>query len=345
MRHGLGLWLVTFWLAAPLGGGRAEAIPPSTASLTPPVSQQITGGVSAAVSRQITGSRWVYRVRRGDTLWRIEQRFDVDYRTVALLNHLHGSRLMPGERLVLSTRHVVPASSLANGLVVDESTCLLYQIRKGLAFAWHPVALGMPWDATRGGGGGGTSPDPRRWQTPAGDYKIVDKVSDPAWIVPKSIRKLMAHPEKRVPPGPDNPLGHWWMGLDHAGIGVHATNDPTSIGGYVSHGCIRLSPRAAARVFAETTAGSPVQVVYQPVKVAEVGTAIYLEVDPDVYRKGIDASAVAKALLSQVAHPELLDPEAVKEAIAQHLGIAERVSITGRCLLLWPGFSRMNGGK
>jgi lipoprotein-anchoring transpeptidase ErfK/SrfK len=43
-----------------------------------------------------------------------------------------------------------------------------------------------------------------------------------------------------VMPGPGNPVGTRWMGLNRAGYGIHGTNEPKSIGKAASHGCIRM---------------------------------------------------------------------------------------------------------
>ncbi|WP_102273758.1 L,D-transpeptidase family protein [Cytobacillus massiliigabonensis] len=70
--------------------------------------------------------------------------------------------------------------------------------------------------------------------TPEGTYKIINKIEKP-WYSTKGI------------PGgdPKNPLGSHWLGLDVPGTkgtkyGIHGTNDPSSIGGNVSLGCIRM---------------------------------------------------------------------------------------------------------
>ncbi|MBP2645826.1 MAG: ErfK/YbiS/YcfS/YnhG family protein [Firmicutes bacterium] len=41
-------------------------------------------------------------------------------------------------------------------------------------------------------------------------------------------------------PHPGGPFGAMWLGLSVDHYGIHGTNNPASIGGYVSHGCIRL---------------------------------------------------------------------------------------------------------
>ena len=51
-----------------------------------------------------------------------------------------------------------------------------------------------------------------------------------------------------LPPGLNNLVGILWMGLNKAGIGIHGTNNPETIGRAASRGCIRLANWDAARV-------------------------------------------------------------------------------------------------
>ncbi|MBS4202972.1 L,D-transpeptidase [Lederbergia citrea] len=70
--------------------------------------------------------------------------------------------------------------------------------------------------------------------TPEGVFTITVKAIDPYY------RK------KNIPGGdPLNPLGSRWIGFDAKGtdgriFGLHGTNAPSSIGKYLSNGCIRL---------------------------------------------------------------------------------------------------------
>jgi lipoprotein-anchoring transpeptidase ErfK/SrfK len=48
-------------------------------------------------------------------------------------------------------------------------------------------------------------------------------------------RKLM------IPPGPNNPVGVAWIGLDRPGYGIHGTPNPEHVGRTESHGCLRLA--------------------------------------------------------------------------------------------------------
>ncbi|MBU4194506.1 MAG: L,D-transpeptidase, partial [Actinobacteria bacterium] len=62
-----------------------------------------------------------------------------------------------------------------------------------------------------------------------------------------------------VPPGPDNPLGGYWMELAN-GIGIHATPFENSLRASVSHGCIRMSEWGASRVYNAVKVGTPVYI-------------------------------------------------------------------------------------
>ena len=64
----------------------------------------------------------------------------------------------------------------------------------------------------------------------------------------------------QIPPGPRNPVGILWCGLDKTGIGIHGTNTPETIGRAASHGCIRLANWDAIRFSTMVTAGIPVTI-------------------------------------------------------------------------------------
>ncbi len=63
-----------------------------------------------------------------------------------------------------------------------------------------------------------------------------------------------------IPPGPRNPVGIVWIGLNKKGIGIHGTESPDTIGRSSSHGCIRLANWDAARLVNRVTVGMTVQI-------------------------------------------------------------------------------------
>jgi lipoprotein-anchoring transpeptidase ErfK/SrfK len=96
------------------------------------------------------------------------------------------------------------------------------------------------------------------YPTPSGLWTIVDKQENPWWTPPPSPWAVGAHP---IPPGPGNPLGTRWMGLDAAGVGIHGTPNDASIGYSESHGCIRMHIPEAEWLFQHVGVGTPVVIL------------------------------------------------------------------------------------
>ena len=64
-----------------------------------------------------------------------------------------------------------------------------------------------------------------------------------------------------LPPGPNNPVGLAWVGLDRPGYGIHGTPSPEQVGRTESHGCFRLANWNAEYLLKLVTVGTPVRVV------------------------------------------------------------------------------------
>ncbi len=94
------------------------------------------------------------------------------------------------------------------------------------------------------------------YPTPAGSYHIVNMQKNPTWTPPPDSE--WAKGAKPIPPGPDNPLGTRWMGLNAPNVGIHGTNNPASIGYSVSHGCIRMAIPDVEALYELVTPGTPV---------------------------------------------------------------------------------------
>ena len=84
---------------------------------------------------------------------------------------------------------------------------------------------------------------------------IAQKHIRPAWTsVPGKTRT--------IPGGsPRNPMGAAAMGLDRGNYAIHGTNDPGSIGGFVSHGCIRMYNADIMDLYRRTPVGTEVNVL------------------------------------------------------------------------------------
>jgi len=75
----------------------------------------------------------------------------------------------------------------------------------------------------------------------SGSASINGKYIEPAWSAPASIRRDYRSLPSVVPGGSShNPMGAAAMTLSGGEYAIHGTNAPSTIGGFVSHGCIRM---------------------------------------------------------------------------------------------------------
>ena len=100
---------------------------------------------------------------------------------------------------------------------------------------------------------------------PVGELHVVVVIPDPNYTFDPEVfpevpeaqelgRKLI------IPPGPNNPVGVAWIGLDRTGYGIHGTPDPEKVGRTESHGCFRLANWDARMLLKLAWVGLPVMV-------------------------------------------------------------------------------------
>lgn len=174
----------------------------------------------------------------------------------------------------------------------------------------YPIAVGKPQS-----------------QSLIGIYHIVSKVTNPTWNPPRG--------GDPVPPGPNNPLGRRWLGLNAHGYGIHGNNNPSSIGKAVSLGCIRMRNPDIEEVFKLVSIGTPVKFVYETVvfrtetgpetasgsasggevPVTRLPSLVFLE---DIYRKGTNTFEEAVRALAAAGIPaDAVSEAALRVAAAQ----------------------------
>jgi len=86
--------------------------------------------------------------------------------------------------------------------------------------------------------------------SPSGTFTIVNRVANPTYY----------HPGTVIAPGPQNPIGTRWIGLNQKGYGIHGTDQPSSIGYAKSHGCIRLRNADILRLARLMPVGTPLTI-------------------------------------------------------------------------------------
>lgn len=81
---------------------------------------------------------------------------------------------------------------------------------------------------------------------PVGKLAVSTLVANPDYtfnpaVFPESAEAQAIGRKLRIPPGPRNPVGVAWIGLDRPGYGLHGTPAPEAVGRTESHGCFRLA--------------------------------------------------------------------------------------------------------
>ena len=101
---------------------------------------------------------------------------------------------------------------------------------------------------------------------PVGSLKVVvvaphpNYTFDPA-VFPESPEAQAIGHKLILQPGPNNPVGVAWIGLDRPGYGMHGTPSPEQVGRTESHGCFRLANWDADYLLKLVWVGMPVEVV------------------------------------------------------------------------------------
>ncbi len=170
------------------------------------------------------------------------RRLDTTRLTERIVTALRGNTRLP---VRVRTRPVAPKVSVgtyAKVIVINRSLNRLYLYKGNKLSRTFPVATGQAI-----------------YPTPRGTWHIVVKYRNPWWYPPTS--SSWAHGLKPVPPGPNNPLGTRWMGLDAPGVGIHGTDAPSSIGYSASHGCVRMQVPDAEWLFDHVDIGTTVFVL------------------------------------------------------------------------------------
>lgn len=81
---------------------------------------------------------------------------------------------------------------------------------------------------------------------PVGELHVTTIAMDPNYtfdpaVFPESPEAQTVGRKLIIPPGPNNPVGVVWIGLDRPGYGIHGTPAPEQVGRTESHGCFRLA--------------------------------------------------------------------------------------------------------
>ena len=132
----------------------------------------------------------------------------------------------------------------AGTIIVDTGSRQLYLVlERGKAIV-YPVGVGR---------------EGRQW---TGVSKIAGRYNAPSWVPPAAIRRDRPDLPAQIPGGsPSNPMGAAAMTLSGGNYAIHGTNDPGSIGGFVSYGCIRMHNDDIVDLMSRVRIGTRVEVM------------------------------------------------------------------------------------
>ena len=140
-----------------------------------------------------------------------------------------GSRFATGDTIVVPSVADETASTPtgASALRIDKAGRVLSVLGKEDAvIAAFPISMGG-------------SSDP----LPVGRLEIKNAAKDPVFTFNPDLLKGTKKTDKKVdlPPGPNNPVGVYWLGLSQPHWGIHGTPHPARVGTAESNGCIHLT--------------------------------------------------------------------------------------------------------
>lgn len=98
---------------------------------------------------------------------------------------------------------------------------------------------------------------------PAGELHVAALALNPNYtfdpeVFPESAEAQELGRKLVLQPGPNNPVGTVWIGLDKPGYGIHGTPQPEQVGRTESHGCFRLANWNAEYLLKLVWIGMPV---------------------------------------------------------------------------------------
>lgn len=169
-------------------------------------------------------STW-HTVVEGETLSEIAKKHQTTVGLIKRSNGLTKDTIYPGMKLKVVT------GKFTIGIDKSENHLILYLNDKRVKR--YRVATG------------------KNSSTPVGQFKIVNKLTDPTWY----------HAGAIVPPdSPENILGTRWMGFDYEGYGIHGTTEPDSIGKQASAGCVRMRNTEVEELYSIVPVGTQVSI-------------------------------------------------------------------------------------
>jgi lipoprotein-anchoring transpeptidase ErfK/SrfK len=171
--------------------------------------------------------------------------FDEIFREPMAVGHSVEPRKDAAERQAQWRRQVVSYSTdePAGTVVVDSPNTFLYLVLgdgKAIRYAIGVGREGFSWSGVR---------------------HIAQKTEWPDWIPPAAMLGRQPYLPRIMAGGPGNPLGARALYLGNTLYRIHGTNQPATIGGHVSSGCIRMLNDDVIDLFDRVSVGTKIIVL------------------------------------------------------------------------------------
>lgn len=260
----------------------------------------------------LVGASFYQLIRPGDTLIELARQHGVGYGTLIEANPGIDPWQPPSDAEILVPRAAIVPYQAQPGITINLAEQRLYLIREGqerTLISIYPIGIGREGR-----------------DTPTGDHQVITMIANPSWTPPPSLRT--EHPELPavIAPGPDNPLGAFWIGLSQEHIGLHGTNRPFGIGRQISSGCIRLYPEHIHLLFQRAHIGMAVTIIDLPIKVGQKDGQMYLEAHPDPAKRVPAPIAEILRQVDLIAAEAEIDWQQVRLVLEQRTGVPQPIS-------------------
>lgn len=174
-----------------------------------------------------------YTVKSGDSIWTIARKVAATPELILKANNItDAKKLRVGQTLT------IPDVNFSLVCDISRNTLTLYN--HGEFVKTYEVRTGR-----------------KAGTTPTGEFKILNKKTDPTWR-PGDGRVYL-------PGDPNNELGTRWMSFEGDILGIHGTVRPETVGHYASNGCIGLTSQDVEELFDLVTVGTTLKIVGEQV--------------------------------------------------------------------------------
>lgn len=138
-----------------------------------------------------------------------------------------GNHFEPGDRIVVPALGKERRPLNAATIRIDKSERVLYLLDSGdLPVAAFPISMGGKFDPL-----------------PVGRMEITKAARNPVFTYDPELLRNADKNQSRVDirPGPNNPVGVYWLGLSKPHWGIHGTPDPSRVGTAETNGCVHMT--------------------------------------------------------------------------------------------------------